>query len=95
MFLNLILQPISIPNPFEPEKQKCILCKMNIMPDYKNIKLLSQFVSPFTGRVYGRHITGLCKQKQQQVVMEIIKAQHAGKFLFIGSHLASYYNIFF
>ncbi|KAF5291179.1 hypothetical protein FQA39_LY14421, partial [Lamprigera yunnana] len=65
-------------NPFEKEKLKCVLCKYNITPDYKNIKLLSQFQSPYTGRIYGRHITGLCENKQKQVEMEIVKAQSAG-----------------
>lgn len=73
-----------MPNPFEKEKLQCILCKMNITPDYKNVKLLSQFQSPFTGRIYGRHITGLCANKQKQVEAEIVKAQSAG--------LMGYYN---
>lgn len=29
----------------------------------------------FTGRIYGRHITGLCKSKQEKVEKEITKAQ--------------------
>ncbi|XP_077289351.1 small ribosomal subunit protein bS18m-like [Arctopsyche grandis] len=66
-----------MPNPFTREKKTCILCKMNIVPDYKNVKLLSQFQSPFTGRVYGRHVTGLCKLQQERVEAEIVKAQHA------------------
>ncbi|CAH1396502.1 unnamed protein product [Nezara viridula] len=70
--------PVEIENPFVKEKPQCILCKMNITPDYKNVRLLSQFVSPYTGRVYGRHITRLCKHKQELVEKEIIKAQHAG-----------------
>lgn len=65
-------------NPFHRETQKCILCRLKITPDYKNVKLLSQFQSPYTGRIYGRHITGLCKHKQEQVEAEIIKAQRAG-----------------
>ncbi|XP_018785604.1 PREDICTED: 28S ribosomal protein S18c, mitochondrial [Bactrocera latifrons] len=69
-------QPIDIPNPFEKERRVCILCKHNIVPDYKNVKLLSQFQSPYTGRIYGRHITGLCKQKQEQVEKAIIRAQN-------------------
>lgn len=64
-------------NPFEKEKQKCILCDMGITPDYKNVKLLSQFQSQYTGRIYGRHITGLCKQKQEQVEKAILKAQNS------------------
>lgn len=65
-------------NPFEKEKPKCILCKLNITPNYKNVKLLSQFQSPYTGRIYGKHITGLCEQKQKRVEEEITKAQSAG-----------------
>ncbi|XP_060528421.1 small ribosomal subunit protein bS18m [Cylas formicarius] len=65
-------------NPFEKEKQKCILCKHNLQVDYKNVRLLSQFQSPYTGRIYGRHITGLCKQQQERVEQEIIKAQSSG-----------------
>ncbi|XP_055903711.1 28S ribosomal protein S18c, mitochondrial isoform X1 [Eupeodes corollae] len=68
--------PIDIPNPFEKEKQKCILCQHDITPNYKNVKLLSQFQSPYTGRIYGRHITGLCNAKQEQVEKAIIHAQN-------------------
>ncbi|KAH8334708.1 hypothetical protein KR074_004599, partial [Drosophila pseudoananassae] len=67
--------PIDITNPYEKEPQKCILCKHNIAPHYKNVKLLSQFQSPYTGRIYGRHITGLCKNKQEQVEQAILRAQ--------------------
>lgn len=67
-----------MPNPFQKEKIQCILCKHSIEPDYKNVKLLSQFQSPYTGRIYGRHITGLCKAKQEKVESEITKAQGCG-----------------
>ncbi|KAL6263734.1 hypothetical protein P5V15_003819 [Pogonomyrmex californicus] len=70
--------PTEIKNPFVKEKQQCILCKLNIEPDYKNVRLLSQFQSRYTGRIYGRHVTGLCKHKQMRVEEEIIKAQCAG-----------------
>ncbi|KAJ8917828.1 hypothetical protein NQ315_010737 [Exocentrus adspersus] len=64
-------------NPFEKEKQQCVLCKHNIEVDYKNVRLLSQFQSPYTGRIYSRNITGLCKRQQQLVEREIKKAQVA------------------
>ncbi|XP_072933584.1 small ribosomal subunit protein bS18m [Epargyreus clarus] len=70
--------PVAMENPYEKEKRTCILCKMNITPDFKNYRLLSQFQSPYTGRIYGRHITGLCKTKQEQVQAEIVKAQNCG-----------------
>lgn len=65
-------------NPFVREKAQCILCRYKILPDYKNVKLLSQFVSPYTGRVYGRHITRLCTTQQARLEKEIIKSQSAG-----------------
>lgn len=68
-------------NPFTKEKKICFLCKYDIEPDYKNVRLLSQFQSRYTGRIYDRHITGLCKAKQEKVEHEILKAQSAGIFL--------------
>ncbi|XP_014602590.1 PREDICTED: 28S ribosomal protein S18c, mitochondrial [Polistes canadensis] len=65
-------------NPYKKEKQQCLLCKLNIEPNFKNVRLLSQFQSRYTGRIYGKHITGLCKNKQEKVEREILKAQNAG-----------------
>ena len=69
-------------NPYTRDKKLCIMCKYNIEPDYKNVRLLSQFQSRFTGRIYGRHITGLCKAKHEKLIQEINKAQNAGLCLF-------------
>lgn len=38
-------EPIDIKNPYKRENRQCILCKLNITPDYKNVRLLSQFQS--------------------------------------------------
>nr|CAG4646760.1 EOG090X0N7H [Macrothrix elegans] len=65
-------------NPFEEGKKCCILCKTNIKIDYKNPRILSQFLSPFTGKVYQQNITGLCKQQQALLEKEIKKSQAAG-----------------
>ncbi|XP_076364363.1 mitochondrial ribosomal protein S18C isoform X2 [Tachypleus tridentatus] len=67
-------------NPYEKEKIKCILCKYGIHVDYKNVRLLSQFVSPYTGRIYDKHITGLCDRQQKRVKHEILKAQNFGTY---------------
>ena len=48
-------------NPYEKEQRQCILCKYKIEVNYKNPRLLSQFVSPFTGKLYDRNITGWYK----------------------------------
>nr|CAH0108539.1 unnamed protein product [Daphnia galeata] len=72
-------QPIqNLSNPYQKEKRCCVLCKYDVKVDYKNARLLSQFLSPFTGKVYEKNITGLCKTKQKIVEGEIIKAQNAG-----------------
>uniref|UniRef100_A0A3P8UL64 Mitochondrial ribosomal protein S18C n=1 Tax=Cynoglossus semilaevis TaxID=244447 RepID=A0A3P8UL64_CYNSE len=42
------------------------------------LQLLSQFISPYTGRIYGRHITGLCGRKQKEISKAIKKAQKLG-----------------
>lgn len=70
-------------DPYEKEPIRCILCPKRyavdyIKPDYKNPKLLAQFVSPHTGLVYKKHITGLCEQMQEEVEREVKKSQHAG-----------------
>ncbi|XP_051537025.1 28S ribosomal protein S18c, mitochondrial-like [Myxocyprinus asiaticus] len=64
--------PIKMENPYKQPQKTCILC--NISVDYKNVQLLSQFISPQTGRVYGRHETGLCGRKQKEVSKAIKKA---------------------
>lgn len=70
--------PVEIENPFEKEKPQCVLCKYDIEPDYKNVQLLSQFVSRFTGRVHARNVTGLCEAKQKEIEFEISRARRAG-----------------
>lgn len=71
-------EPVKLTNPYTRESRECILCKLNITPDYKNARLLSQFQSSYTGRIYGRHITGLCKNKQIEVEKAINRAQACG-----------------
>nr|CAG4649045.1 EOG090X0N7H [Polyphemus pediculus] len=72
-----------LPNPYEKEKRSCILCKCKIQVDYKNTRLLSQFLSPFTGKIYERNITGLCKKQQEIVETEIRKSRSAGLLAFM------------
>ncbi|QQP41253.1 28S ribosomal protein S18c_ mitochondriallike, partial [Caligus rogercresseyi] len=68
--------------PYEFESAMCILCPRRydipIRPDYKNPKLLAQFVSPHTGLVYKPHITGLCQSMQEELEIEVKRAQDLG-----------------
>ncbi|XP_069781958.1 small ribosomal subunit protein bS18m isoform X1 [Narcine bancroftii] len=68
--------PIKLENPYKVPPKKCVLCGVSV--DYKNIQLLSQFVSPYTGRIFGRHLTGLCGKKQKEISKSIKKAQRMG-----------------
>ncbi|XP_067657551.1 uncharacterized protein [Haliotis asinina] len=67
-----------MPDPFEKKFRKCLLCEKDIDSDWKNVRLLSQFVSPFTGRIYGRHITQLCIPMQKRVAKLIKRARVLG-----------------
>ncbi|KAM9236139.1 small ribosomal subunit protein bS18m [Leptosomus discolor] len=69
-------QPIQMENPYKEPPKKCVLCGINV--DYKNVQLLSQFVSPHTGCIYGRHITGLCNKKQKEITKAIKRAHVFG-----------------
>ncbi|VDL18818.1 unnamed protein product [Hymenolepis diminuta] len=60
-----------MPNPYKNKPRQCFICKNNIELDYK-------FVSPYTGRVYGRHITGLCIPMQKRVSCLIERARKFG-----------------
>lgn len=62
------------PTPYQKERRECILCKNNIILDYKNPRLLSQFVSPLSGKIYEKHITGLCELQQRILIREIKKS---------------------
>ena len=80
----------SFQDPYAEEPMRCVLCPKNfsvpIRPSWKNPKLLSQFVSPHTGLVYKKHITGLCEFMQCEVEREVKRAQQFGK-IFISSIL--------
>ncbi|XP_075785628.1 small ribosomal subunit protein bS18m isoform X3 [Pelodiscus sinensis] len=68
--------PVQMENPYKDPPKRCVLCGINV--DYKNVQLLSQFVSPYTGRIYGRHITGLCGKKQKEITKAIKRAHVIG-----------------
>jgi len=73
-----------IADPYTKERPKCVLCprrydsSVSIRPSWKNPKMLAQFVSPHTGLVYQKHITGLCQFMQDEVELEVRRAQAFG-----------------
>ncbi|KAE9555994.1 hypothetical protein FO519_000850 [Halicephalobus sp. NKZ332] len=72
-------EPIQLDqNPYEKPKRKCLLCEHKIELDYKNTRLLQQFISTFSGRVYERHVTGLCTHQYKQLLETIALSRRAG-----------------
>ncbi|CAI4224748.1 unnamed protein product [Auanema sp. JU1783] len=72
-------EPIALEkNPYEKDKRKCLLCRTGLDLDYKNSRLLQQFVSTFSGRVYDQHITGLCDDQQKKLIETIALSRKAG-----------------
>ena len=70
-------QIVDKPTPYKRPDRQCILCKNKIDLDYKNPRLLSQFISPLNGRIYDKHITGLCEKQQIKLIREVRKAKDA------------------
>ncbi|KAI0207279.1 28S ribosomal protein S18c, mitochondrial [Lamellibrachia satsuma] len=68
----------NMPNPYEKPARKCLLCEHKLDLDYKNVRLLSQFVSPYTGEIYGRHVNGLCIYMQRRIAILIKRARYFG-----------------
>ena len=70
-------------NPYLGQDAMCILCprrySVPITPSWKNPKLLAQFVSPHSGLVYKKHITGLCQDMQDRVEKQVKIAQASGR----------------
>ncbi|XP_059214277.1 28S ribosomal protein S18c, mitochondrial [Centropristis striata] len=69
---------VKMENPYKRPQKGCLLCSVTV--DFKNTQLLSQFISPNTGRIYGRHLTGLCGKKQKEIT-KAIKRAHAMGFM--------------
>merc|ERR1711931_119285 len=62
-------------DPYVETPPKCVICEHQIPIDYKNVQLLSQFISQFTGTIYPRKVTGLCTVQYDKIVKEIIYAR--------------------
>nr|XP_045251109.1 28S ribosomal protein S18c, mitochondrial-like isoform X1 [Macaca fascicularis] len=71
-------EDLSIPmeNSYKEALKKCILCGKHV--DFKNVQLLSQFISPFIGCICGGHKTGLCGKKQKEITKAIKRPQIIG-----------------
>ncbi|CAD5216618.1 unnamed protein product [Bursaphelenchus xylophilus] len=72
-------EPVTLSsNPYEKDKEQCILCREKVKLDYKNARLLQQFISSFSGRVYEQHVTGLCDKQYKTLLRTIEISRKAG-----------------
>ncbi|CAF0957062.1 unnamed protein product [Didymodactylos carnosus] len=76
-------QPKQMNDPYLPEPHKCIFCVNKLEIDFRNVELLSQFISPQTGFIFNQRTTGLCYFKQIELEKAIWKSRRF--------HLMPYY----
>ena len=55
-------------------KKNCVFCKKDLDIDYKNLELLSRYVSG-KGRYISRRISGNCAKHQRRLTQEIGKTR--------------------
>ena len=72
-FLDSAAQCLYCPSTFTARCTSNVCC-------VQNTRLLSQFVSPYTGRIYGRQITGLCLFMQRRVARLIKRSRFFGAY---------------
>jgi small subunit ribosomal protein S18 len=55
-------------------KKSCIFCKKDLDIDYKNIELISRYVSS-KGKILSRRISGNCAKHQRKLASEVKRAR--------------------
>ncbi|MCD6583824.1 MAG: 30S ribosomal protein S18 [Candidatus Omnitrophota bacterium] len=55
-------------------KKSCIFCKKNLEIDYKNVELLSRYISS-KGKIVSRRFSGNCAKHQRKIAREIKRAR--------------------
>jgi small subunit ribosomal protein S18 len=64
-------------------KKDCVFCKNDLDIDYKNIELLSRYVSS-RGRILSRRISGNCAKHQRKVAQEVKRARFLNLVPYVG-----------
>ncbi len=55
-------------------KKDCVFCKNELEIDYKNIELITRYVSS-RGKILSRRISGNCAKHQRKIAREIKRAR--------------------
>ncbi|UCD15294.1 MAG: 30S ribosomal protein S18 [Candidatus Omnitrophota bacterium] len=64
-------------------KKKCVFCQKKLEIDYKNIELLSRYVSS-KGKMISRRISGNCAKHQRKISKEIKRARFLNLIPYVG-----------
>lgn len=56
-------------------KKSCVFCKNDLDIDYKNLELVSRYVSS-KGKIVSRRISGNCAKHQRKLTREIKRARY-------------------
>ncbi|XP_059470382.1 small ribosomal subunit protein mS40 [Neocloeon triangulifer] len=65
----------------------CPICRDEyLVLDYRNIKLLQQFICPHTGAVLSYSKTGLCQKKHRELLVAVERARDCGFLTFDVQH---------
>lgn len=61
----------------------CPVCRDEyLVLDHRNIKLLQQFISEYTGQIHDAFMTGLCQKKHKELLVAIERAWDQGLLTF-------------
>jgi small subunit ribosomal protein S18 len=63
-------------------KTFCGLCREKKEPHYKEVALLSSFVTE-RGKVLAKERSGLCAKHQRKITLEVKRARHIGLLPFV------------
>jgi small subunit ribosomal protein S18 len=63
-------------------KKSCNFCKKDFDIDYKNIDLISRYVSS-KGKITSRRISGNCAKHQRKIAAEVKKARFLGLLAYL------------
>lgn len=64
-------------------KKNCVFCEKKLEIDYKNIELLSRYVSS-KGKIVSRRISGNCAKHQRKITREIKRARFLNLIPYVG-----------
>ncbi len=62
--------------------KNCIFCKEDREPSFKDVAVLSRYISE-RGRIVGRDRTGICAKHQRRLASEIKRARHMALLPFV------------